>query len=106
MEAKEVEFNGAVVTFESERGNVMVNATEMGKIFKKKVSHFIENQNTQDFIKACLNSRNSYYLNVKTEEDLITSKQKTGTFMHRILALKFAAWLNSDFEVWVYATID
>ena len=26
--------------------------------------------------------------------------------MHRILALKFAAWLNPDFEVWVYSTID
>lgn len=106
MEARKFEFNGKEVTFETERGYVMVNATEMGKIFSKKVSHFVENQNTQDFIKACLNSRNSDYLNVKVEEDLITSKQKTGTYMHRILALKFAAWLNPDFEVWVYATID
>lgn len=26
--------------------------------------------------------------------------------MHRILALKFAAWLSPDFELWVYSTID
>ena len=26
--------------------------------------------------------------------------------MHRILALKFAAWLNPKFELWVYSTID
>jgi hypothetical protein len=26
--------------------------------------------------------------------------------MHRVLALKFAAWLDPDFEVWVYSTID
>lgn len=26
--------------------------------------------------------------------------------MHRILALKFAAWLNPAFELWVYATIE
>jgi hypothetical protein len=26
--------------------------------------------------------------------------------MHRILALKFAAWLDPDFEVWVFITID
>ena len=26
--------------------------------------------------------------------------------MHRILALKFASWLNPDFEIWVYSTID
>ncbi len=26
--------------------------------------------------------------------------------MHRVLALKFAAWLSPDFEVWVYSTIE
>jgi hypothetical protein len=26
--------------------------------------------------------------------------------MHRILALKFAAWLDPAFELWVYTTID
>ncbi len=26
--------------------------------------------------------------------------------MHRVLALKFAAWLNPAFELWVYMTID
>ncbi|MDR1371256.1 MAG: KilA-N domain-containing protein, partial [Dysgonamonadaceae bacterium] len=41
----------------------------------------------------------------KNDEDLIVSKQKSGTWMHEILALKFAAWLDPDFEVWVYLTI-
>lgn len=26
--------------------------------------------------------------------------------MHRVLALKFAAWLDPEFELWVYVTID
>ena len=26
--------------------------------------------------------------------------------MHRVLALKFAAWLNPSFELWVYSTIE
>jgi hypothetical protein len=26
--------------------------------------------------------------------------------MHRLLALKFAAWLNLDMEFWVYSTIE
>ena len=60
----------------------------------------------RDFINACLKTRNSAFLNVKKEEDLYTSRQKSGTWMHRVLALKFAAWLNSEFELWVYATID
>jgi hypothetical protein len=28
-----------------------------------------------------------------------------GTWMHELLALKFAAWLNAEFELWVYETI-
>lgn len=84
----------------------MVNATEMAKIFDTHLPHFMENAGTQKFIESCLNSRNSDYLNVGNKEDLIISKQKSGTWMHRVLALKFAAWLSSDFEVWVYKTID
>lgn len=86
--------------------NVMVNATQMAKIFGKEVKHFNENDGTEKFIDACLKSRNSDFLGIKNREDLIISKQKSGTWMHRILALKFAAWLDPDFEVWVFMTID
>jgi phosphatidylserine/phosphatidylglycerophosphate/cardiolipin synthase-like enzyme len=64
-------FNGNEVSFSLDKeNNMMVNATEMAK------------------------SGNSRFL----EEDLIVSKQKSGTWMHRILALKFAAWLNPEFN--------
>lgn len=106
MKTKEFEFNGDAVTFETERGNVMVNATEMGKIFGKQVNEFMSNQNTIEFIRVALNNGNSRYLNIEKEEDLVISKQKIGTYMHRVLALKFAAWLNPEFELWVYSTID
>jgi hypothetical protein len=86
--------------------NVMVNATMMAAIFGKLAKDFLKNEDTKSFIKACLKKENSPYLNVKTESDLVTSKQRSGTWMHRILALKFAAWLDSDFEVWLYITID
>ncbi len=86
--------------------NVMVNATQMAKIFNKRVTLFMENDNTKNFIKACLKSRNSDYINISKEEDLYRSTQKSGTWMHRILALKFAAWLDPDFELWVFSTID
>jgi hypothetical protein len=99
-------FNQQEVDFEMTKKDLMVNATQMAKIFGKMVNHFMENESTKKFISACLNNRNSGYLNVKTEEDLIISRQKSGTWMHRVLALKFAAWLDPDFEVWVYSTID
>lgn len=86
--------------------NVMVNATQMAKIFGKLTKDFIRNDDTQNFIKECLKKENSPFLNVKSEDELISSKQKSGTWMHRILALKFAAWLDPKFELWVFATID
>jgi len=98
--------NKQVVTFQINEKTLMVNATEMAKIFDAEIAHFMQNQGTQKFIQACLNTRNSEFLGVKKESDLYTSVQKSGTWMHRILALKFAAWLDPNFEVWVYRLID
>lgn len=106
MKTIEFEFNGKEVTFETERGNVMVNATEMAKVFNETVEHFTRLDGTQKFIEACLNNPDVGNLNIEKLEDLIVSKQKSGTYMHRILALKFAAWLNPVFELWIYATIE
>ena len=86
--------------------NVMVNATQMAKVFGKKVEPFMRNESTQNFILECLKSENCSFLSIKKEEDLIDSKQKSGTWMHQILALKFAAWLDPSFELWIYMTIN
>ena len=66
----------------------------------------MSNDGTKAFIKACLKNGKSRFFNVEKEDDLVISRQKTGTWMHRVLALKFAAWLNPEFEVWVYCTIE
>lgn len=86
--------------------NVMVNATEMAKPFGAKVNEFMSNAQTKSFINACLKSGNSRFISVQSKDDLYYSQKKSGTWMHRILALKFAAWLDPDFELWVYHTID
>jgi hypothetical protein len=101
--------------------NVMVNATEMAKVFEKLPADFLRLDSTKNYIKSFLKKRNSklYYgisHNISenigadmpryTEEDVVFSKQKSGTYMIRPLALKFASWLDSDFEVWVFDTID
>lgn len=99
-------FGGADVEFNFAGNQVMVNATEMAKIFDRKVNHFLENDSTKSFINECLNNRNSGFLGIEKEEDLIYSRQKSGTWMHRVLALKFAAWLDPAFELWVFRTID
>ncbi len=100
------EWNNELIEFELVNGNVMVNATQMAKQFNAQVVAFTRNEETKKFISACLKSENSHFISIEKEEDLIISRQKSGTWMHRILALKFAAWLDPDFELWVYSTID
>lgn len=106
MSTKQFEYNGVVVDFEVNDNNVMVNATQMAKVFNKQVTKFMQLDSTAAFINEALKSENSHYLKVFSQSDLYYSSQKTGTWMHRILALKFAAWLNPSFELWVYSTID
>ena len=86
--------------------SLMINATQMAKIFNKKIENFTRTESTQSFISECLNNANRRYLNINDVSDLLDSRQKSGTWMHRILALKFAAWLDPAFELWVYTTID
>lgn len=100
------EWHHELIEFELVNGNVMVNATQMAKAFDAQVNEFTSNIKTIDFINACLNNGNSRFISFKTVEELILSRQKSGTWMHRILALKFAAWLDPVFELWVYSTID
>lgn len=80
------------------------NATELLKQWnkhsgqKKVIAHFFENINTEEFIKALeieedIKHRNSVYLK--------TRGKYGGTWMHPILYVKFAMWLNPHFEVQV-----
>lgn len=107
METKICVFEENAITFLVSKDNsMMVNATEMAKVFNKDLFQFTKSEGTKSFIDSCLKPANAGLLGVKTEDDLIISRQKSGTFMHRVLALKFAAWLSPDFEVWVYSTIE
>lgn len=99
-------YDGKDVEFDPSSSAVMVNATMMGKIYGKKVEAFLRNDNTKSFTKHCLESENSSFLGIAEMKDLVNSKKGSGTWMHRVLALKFAAWLDPKFELWVYRTIE
>jgi hypothetical protein len=105
MKTDVCKFNGNAITFAVRKESMMVNATEMAKIFGKQVNEFMSNDKTKAFIASCLKNGKTRF-NVETEDDLVVSRQKAGTWMHRVLALKFAAWLHPEFEVWVYTTIE
>jgi hypothetical protein len=80
----------------------MFNATELLKQWndksgqQKQVVHFFENTNSEEFIQALIIEENFKERN----SVFIKSKGKYGgTWMHPILFVKFAMWLNPRFEV-------
>lgn len=110
-------YEGQEVEFDTSDPKLMVNATEMAQIFGKKTNDFLRLDQTKAFINECLSygnsrnsevekTRNSAFLGIQEEADLVRVNHRHGTWMHRILALKFAAWLDPHFELWVYLTID
>lgn len=158
MEILKHQFNGKEVDFlPLTNDNVLVNATQMGKVFDKHAKHFFENKQNHLFLfvlemkygnrKPNKNStsftiseddfnqimefqgRNSdldQSVNEKKQTDIFYKIEngivaftpsenillvyhggkKNGTWMHRLLAIDFAMWLNPYFKLWVLETID
>lgn len=85
----------------------MFNATNLLKQWnevsgeKKEITKFFDNDNTKEFISALLeeeklDTQKSAYVKSKARLD-----RGGGTWMHPILFVKFAMWLNPRFEVQV-----
>jgi hypothetical protein len=116
----EFEFDNKVVEFDISGTDVMVNATEMGKIFDKEPYSFLRIESTKRFIDELKSAIPAFRTVPGTErnagnevfaDEKVVRSDRGGadggeTWMHRQLALKFAAWLDVRFEVWVYQTID
>lgn len=95
-------YNGKEITFDFGDGVKMVNATEMAKVFNKTPYEFVRLPQTSRFITALSNtglSRNTITRSIRG------NSEHSGTWMHEKLALKFAAWLSPEFELWVYDCI-
>lgn len=87
-------------------GHVMVNATEMAKMFNKRIDHFLKADHTKKFIEYLEKDNASFPPNGGNEiPKILVTNKNLGTFMNEVLALKFAAWLDVEFEVWVYKKI-
>lgn len=107
MEAIQIfEYEGKQIEFDLGKTNMMVNATEMAKVFDKRVDVFLKTEPTKEFINVLKFTPTGGNLNAKSDTEIMITKGRSGTWMCRILALKFAAWLDPKFEVWVFETID
>lgn len=83
-------------------GHVMVNATEMAKAFGKRTDVFLKTAPTKKFIKALEKELKL----PPTGGSLVEKRGRNGIYFERRLALKFAAWLDTDFEVWIFTKMD
>jgi phage antirepressor YoqD-like protein len=93
-------YNGSEITFDLGNDQVMANATEMVKPFKKQPSDFLRLKSTLDYIKAYKTSRG-----IPREEMSGLIHQKIGggnpgTWMHEDVAMEFARWLSPEFAIW------
>ncbi len=86
--------------------NVMVNATQMAKIFGKRIDRFLRSEHANEFISELELTPFGGRSTPLTRDEIIKTVNGVNTWMHRILALKFAAWLDVKFELWVFSTID
>ncbi len=100
------EYNNQVVEFEMAGSSLMINATEMANIFGKRVDHFMRSDHAKEFIRILEFTPFGGNSQPLKKHEIIRTSKGTGTWMNRILALKFAAWLSPEFELWVYQTID
>jgi len=107
---KKFDYEGHSISFEFEDGNKMVNATQMAKPFKKLVGGFLRSKETKSYI-ALLEERYAN-LHIGQNKEVIriikggnSGEIAQGTWMDEKLALKFAAWLSPEFELWVYDRI-
>jgi hypothetical protein len=86
--------------------NVMVNATEMAKAFGKRVDVFLKTDHAKEFIKVLELTPYGGSSDVLKLDEILKTTNGVATYFHRILALKFAAWLDPKFELWIYSTIE
>ncbi len=97
---KEFRLNNKSVRVDDEG---FVSLTDMWKASggssKHQASNFIQNENTQKFIDA-LNLKHGYPC------FRIEKGRYGGTWGHKMLAYKFASWIDPVFEVGVYTILD
>jgi len=102
MNIKEYDYSGNNITFRLNNEIIMVNLTQMAKPFGKLTADFLRLNQTEKFINV---------LKRKIDMGIPITEIKQGgllqgTWGHQKLALKFAAWLSPEFELWVYDRIE
>lgn len=102
--SKTFSYNGNDVLFDT-KGDVMVNATQLAKIYGKRPNDYLSLPTTNQLIKAITRK---YGI---SENQLVTSKAGSsqnggGTWMHRLIVVDFCQWLDIDLKLWCTEKLD
>jgi hypothetical protein len=103
-------FEEQEIAFDLFRGDVMVNATEMGQPFKRRLDNYLRLSSTKDLINALVLDRkpeSNYLTSEVVGSEILTTKEghHGGTYMCEDLALAFAMWLSPQFHVWILKSV-
>lgn len=102
-----VKFNyeGKNIDFKDQKGSVMVNSTQMGKLFGKQPKDWLRLQSTSEFLNVLKDTReadmpNELFKDEKGLVQVIRGGANQGTWMHEDVALEFSRWLHPKFAIW------
>lgn len=107
---KQFNYEGNDISFEFSDGNKMINATEMARRFQGKfVADFLRLKATKAYIELLEKRYGDSHIGPNMPREVLRvvkgGSSQQGTWMDEKLALKFAAWLSPEFELWVFDRI-
>lgn len=97
-------YNGNSVSFIKTNYGVLVNATDMAKIFNKKPIEYLRLPSVKELVKSMVG-----FLHISENQIVRTlpgsPENGGGTWVHEDLAIDLAKWLSVDFRMWCNAKI-
>jgi prophage antirepressor-like protein len=100
------EYKQNKIAFDLTNQDIMINFTEMCKVFGKHPNDFLSLKQTELFLIELSKSLNLSTTGVDGSEQIqavitVNGGSHPGTWIHRKLAIKAAAWLSPEFELWM-----
>lgn len=90
------DYKGSQISF-NKGENVMVNATEMAKPFRKQPIDWLKTNQSKDYIETFSKLK---FISLTDLVQVTKGGNNPGTWMHEDVALEFARWLSPSFAIW------
>lgn len=101
---KNFKFKNVPIDFVKINEQTYVNATQMAKAYGTSPAQWLRLESAKKLIYAMQKTHSDKYQLVITNVGGDVLSQ--GTWLHKKIVIDFAAWLDIDFKIWIYDTID